>query len=102
MTKLTRKLKSGKRIKASCIYFAADHVGPVAPALARKSKSDKRIRATHPNSAAGCTGTKLARKSKSDKRIMATHPNSAAGRTGTTIEREKTQMGNSVQMFENL
>ena len=43
---------------------------------------------------------------------MATHPNSAAGRTGTTtsactgtgmtIEREKTQMGNSVQMFENL
>ena len=47
---------------------------------------------------------------------MATHPNSAAGRTGSTllpttsartdtgmtIEREKTQMGNSVQMFENL
>ena len=88
--------------------------------LARNLKFDKRIMATHPNSAAGRTGTKLARNLKSDKRIMATHPNSAAGRTGTTtsartgtttpactgtgmtIEYEKTQMGNSVQMFENL
>ncbi len=50
--------------------------------------------ATHPNSAAGRTGT------TTSARTGTTTP--ACTGTGMTIEYEKTQMGNSVQMFENL
>ena len=51
--------------------------------LTSKLKCDKKIRATHLNSAAGRTGlTKLTRKLKCDKKIRATHLNFAADHVG--------------------